>query len=244
MVTEKKKLKYRKFAFNAIGVIVCAIAIPLLLMNLVLIIKGNTKPTEVPSIFNLCPIIESSDLMTSDLTNIKNGDLLIFHTKNYESLNMGETDGAIVAIKSDTNTNVMVRRLISSEVNAEGVEVYTAISDNKDPETSVQITRDEIIGVFTMRLGGVGKFILFSQTTVGIVSVVIMPIVILLFIEVMLYIGDDKKEKEKKKRLQPEPEPVVAKQKTVYIPNYVFEDVVEYEVFLDENGNMVTKKVI
>ena len=72
-MSENKEKKQGKVG-NIIGVILCVILVPILLVNVIMIVKGLINPSKVPSIGGYSPLIVLTDSM---YPNIKSGDLII-----------------------------------------------------------------------------------------------------------------------------------------------------------------------
>ncbi len=220
---------------GVVGIVLCVVCIPLLVLNFVMIIKGFVRPNEVPSVFNFCPIIEGNDLMASSSTRIKEGDLLFFRKGNAD-YTLGE-DGTIVAIMTNNGT-VIVRRLIGSRTGADGKELYVADAENHEDYTRVEVSTDDIVGVYAGRMAGMGKLIMFSHRPLGTFLLVVLPL-LLLFIAEYFIIRQDRA-----KATVENPTAPVAVICNPYASDIEDEKIIaEYEAYIDEDGNQVVKRV-
>lgn len=75
MTKEKSSISHK--IFTVIGVVLCLILAPILIVNIILIIRSNTNKEDVPSVGGYFPMIVLTDSMYPD---IKSGDLIICHT--------------------------------------------------------------------------------------------------------------------------------------------------------------------
>ena len=71
MTKEKTSTSHK--IFSIIGIVLCIILIPILIINITLIIKSNIGKDEVPSVGGYFPMIVLTDSMNPD---IKSGDLI------------------------------------------------------------------------------------------------------------------------------------------------------------------------
>lgn len=227
-------MKKQHFNWNIlseiIGIVLCIICIPFIALNLTVFIKGLTSHGEVPTVFNLFEVIEANNLMAGDNSSIKQGDLLFFK-KGDTDYKVGEKDGTVVAIIAPDNT-VMVRRLISSFTAEDGTVTYVADSDNSQSFTKVEITADDIEGVYAGRIAGIGNVILFSHRPFGTFVIGVLPLVILF---IALYLNA---RKENAWNGVGTTEAVSANRR-----NGGEKVIAEYDVYIDECGKQVVKRV-
>ena len=83
MNEKKKRISFR----SILNVLLCAILIPIILINLVLILRGYMHPEELPGIFGIKPAVVLSGSMEP---TIKIGDLILVHSVDSASLKKGD----------------------------------------------------------------------------------------------------------------------------------------------------------
>ena len=60
---QKQRVTLRK-VLSVIGVILCLLILPILIINVVLIIESYVRPKEVPSLFGITPMVVVTDSMS------------------------------------------------------------------------------------------------------------------------------------------------------------------------------------
>ena len=93
----KEKASTRHKASTIVGVILCVILIPILVINITLIVKSYTNSDEVPKIGGYCPLIVLTGSMDP---KIKSGDLII--VKQIDGKNV-KVDDVIAFFDPDGN---------------------------------------------------------------------------------------------------------------------------------------------
>ena len=75
MIQDKKeKTSHSNKIFTIIGIVLCIILIPILIINVTLIVKSYTNKDEVPKIGGFCPLIVLTGSMEPEISS---GDLII-----------------------------------------------------------------------------------------------------------------------------------------------------------------------
>ena len=85
MVKEKTSTAHK--ILTIIGVVLCIILVPILLINLTLIAKSYINKDEVPSIGGKLPLIVLTDSMHPE---IESGDLIICNTAEAEDIKVND----------------------------------------------------------------------------------------------------------------------------------------------------------
>ena len=85
----KKKLmtNIAQKTLTILGIILCVILVPLLIINIILIIQGAVNPDEVPGIMGYKPMMVLTESMDP---KIKSGDLIIIKEIDPTSLKEGD----------------------------------------------------------------------------------------------------------------------------------------------------------
>ena len=84
---EKEKSSLGHKILTGIGIILCVILIPILVINCTLIIKSYTNKDQVPSISGIFPMIILTDSMYPEF---ESGDLIICNTAVPEEIKVGD----------------------------------------------------------------------------------------------------------------------------------------------------------
>ncbi len=155
-----------------IGAVLCVVFIPIILVNLILIIHTYTNPNEMPGVFGIKPAIVLSGSMEP---TIQVGDLIFLHKTDPATLQEGDVVCYLTADKAVTH------RIVSVTTGEDGGLRFVTQGDANNAADRLAVTADQIEGVWNGgRIGGLGNFILFMQTTTGMIIFIVCPL--LLFI--------------------------------------------------------------
>lgn len=181
-----------------VGSILCVILIPVLIINVTLIIKSYTNPDEVPSVGGTFPLIVLTDSMYPEF---ESGDLIICHTKDAEEIKSGE----IIAFfdPSSSGTAIVSHRVIDV-VNENGEVSFKTKGDANNAEDTALVPAEKLVGVYKLRLKGLGNVALFMQTTQGLVICVVCPILLFVIYDYLRRRHYEKANKEDTEKLKKE----------------------------------------
>lgn len=162
-----------------IGIILCVILIPILIINLTLIVKSYTNKDAVPSIGGTFPLIVLTDSM---YPAIESGDLIICHTIDAEDV---KVDDVISFFDPAGNgTSIVTHRVI--EIVEDGGEVsFRTRGDNNNTEDKSLVPADKLVGVYKSRIPNAGHVAMFMQSTTGLIVCVVLPIILLVGYDVI-----------------------------------------------------------
>jgi len=181
-MTDKKQK-----VLNIVGIALCVILIPILIMNCVLIVKGLVNEKEVPGLFGRTPLIVLTDSMDPV---IKKGDIIIAKDIATEDIK----EGMVISFfdPASKNSAVVTHRVMylvyDENGNLEGfktagdynVKKSGGNAENELGYDKVLVPAENVVGVYTdVRIGGAGHVALFMQRTEGLILCVIVPLVLL-----------------------------------------------------------------
>lgn len=132
------------------------------------------------SLFGRKAFIVLSDSMSK--TDFNAGDLVLVKEVDPSTLQVGD----IIAYTSQNSGNFgetvthKIRALTTNENGEPGFITYGTTTDTDD-ETVV--TYPFVLGKYTGRLAGVGKFFMFLKTTPGYIACILVPFLVLILIE-------------------------------------------------------------
>lgn len=170
-----KKKKITKLISIVFGILFALILIPLVVVNLVLIIKGTINTNEIPSIFNISPMIVQSDSM---YPVINKGDLIFI--EKTEISNAIESD--IIAFYED---EVVVTHRVNEIEIVLGEVVITTKGDNNSSVDVNNVTSDNFIGIYKYRVSMLGDFAMFLQKPYGLILFIALPTIAYILFEVL-----------------------------------------------------------
>ncbi len=171
--TEKKN----SFIFNlqtVIGIIMCVILTPILIINCTLLFKGYTNKDEVPSVGGIFPMIILTDSMSGVF---ESGDLII--CKNITPAEVQANDVITYFDPAGNGTSVVTHRVLEI-VTQDGELFFKTKGDANNTEDKDLMPAENLIGIYTgFHIPGAGNVAMFMQTTTGLVICVVLPIVLL-----------------------------------------------------------------
>lgn len=173
-----QKVDVRQRTLTIIGIVLCVILVPILIVNCTLIIKSFINKDEVPDFAGVVPLIVLSDSMYPD---IKKGDLIF--TKVVDANNLQEGDVISFYAAEDDYTTIWTHKII--EVIKEGDTVKYRTQGINNPTADGKLREvDKIIGKYSgTRFGGAGNVAMAMQKPGGLIVCVVVPI--------LLFVGYD-----------------------------------------------------
>lgn len=170
---EKEKTSVRHKIMTIVGTIFCIVLIPILVINLTLITKSYMHKGEVPSIGGVFPLIVLTDSMQPE---IKSGDLIICHTTSADEVQVNE----IISFfdPEGNGTSIVTHRVVEILQEEDGIFFRTR-GDNNNTDDQELVPEENLVGIYRMRIAGVGHVAMFMQSTTGLVVCVVFPILLL-----------------------------------------------------------------
>lgn len=171
-----------------LGVIVALIVVllPLLIINLTLIIKGSLNSDMPPDLFGTAPLAVTTDAMAGEEEGCFSDGALIFVKLLEEDEKESLKEGDVITFRSE---ELFVTYRITEVVRGEdgSVHSFRAIGD-KDAKEGVNVpltvSPENVIGVVTGSIAGLGGFAMFLQTPVGVLVFVGIPVVAYLIYDI------------------------------------------------------------
>ena len=171
---EKQKNSLGHNILTVIGVILCIILIPILVVNCILIVKSYTSE-EVPDVGGYLPLIVLTDSM---YPIIESGDLIICHTQEPEDIAVGDV---IAFFDPAGNGSSIVSHRVLEVIEENGEISWRTKGDNNNTEDRLPVPADKLVAVYEdIRIPGFGNVALFMQTTPGLIVCVVLPMLLLI----------------------------------------------------------------
>lgn len=181
-----KKAKVKNAVMIGVIVALIVVLLPLLVINLTLIIKGSINPDMPPDVFGTAPLAVTTNAMAGEEEGCFDDGALIF----VKLLNADEKEtlkeGDVITFRSE---ELFVTYRITEVVRGEdgSVHSFRAIGD-KDAKEGVNVpltvSPENVIGVVTGSVAGLGGFAMFLQTPVGVLVFVGIPVVAYLIYDI------------------------------------------------------------
>jgi signal peptidase len=161
-------------ALTIVGIVLCVILIPMLIINCTLIIKSFINKDEVPNIGGVLPLIVLTDSMADE---IMSGDIIICQQTDPETIAVGDD---IAFFDPAGNGSSIVTHRVIEIVEEDGQKYFRTKGINNNTEDRVLVPMDKLVGKYIdVRLPGAGHIALFMQSTPGLIVCVVVPIILL-----------------------------------------------------------------
>ena len=183
MMEKVKKILY---------IVLIIIMLPILFVSGVILANSYIHPDKVPSFFGWKPFIVLSGSME---TKIYAGDIAII--KETDNNNLKEND--IIAFKK--GETVITHRIVKIE-NKDGKKIFYTKGDNNNTIDNETVSIDEIEGVYVSKISGLGNVAMYLQTPTGMISCLSIPIALMIVMQIMTSINENRKIKEVKNKWQ------------------------------------------
>lgn len=187
---EKSKSPKRKFTEripSIIGILVCIILAPMLVMNLTIIIKSYLRPNEVPDFLGIKPFIVLSGSMEPEILT---GDVVIVKIKNPSELNVND----VIAFKE--GNSVVTHRIIEL-TESDGEPAFITQGDANNTADTKPIIYSQVEGIYLYKIDGLGNVAMFMQTPMGLLAFVGAPLLLFIIYDAIRRRHENKKEDEK-----------------------------------------------
>ncbi len=183
---------------TVIGITITVILIPILLLNMILIVKGTANSDKPPSVFGVTPLVVLSGSMDDGSYGaIAIGDLIL--VKDVDATNLKENE--VVAFMED---GYAVTHRIVAVHDDNGKVTYTTRGDANNTDDTMPLEPDNVIGQYFYRVPKVGNFILYLQTTTGMLLFVGLPILLFIAYDMIRRHMFTKSEQAKQEQLRKE----------------------------------------
>ena len=177
-----------------VGIALCVVFVPLLLINVTLIVKSYTSPDKVPDFLGYKPFIVLSGSMEP---SIMTGDMVFVKETDPDSLKVGD----VIAYKS--GSAVVTHRIV--EVKSENGETrYVTQGDANNAADQSLVKPADVEGIYQRRVAGAGNLAMFMQTTTGMILFVVCPLVLFVLWDVIRRQLESRKEVSRTKELEME----------------------------------------
>lgn len=163
-----------------VGWVLCALLVPILIVNCTLLIKSFVNKDEVPDFGGVLPLIVLTDSMYPD---IKSGDLIICKTIDPEDV---EVEDVISFYDPASTSSAVVTHKVVDKYIEDGKLYFKTRGINNNTDDSIPVPADKVIAIYKgFRIPGAGNLAIFMQSTTGLIVCVILPIVLIVGYDVL-----------------------------------------------------------
>lgn len=158
----------------AVMIVLSVILIPILIVNLTLIIKGNVNPDVPPDVFGIAPLAVTSGSMEGENPDSFSTGALIFVDILSEEEKAELSVGDIVTFRS--GESYVTHRIVTLNFGSGGELVSVVTRGDANNTNDGAIPLSNIVGKCVGSVGGLGSFSMFLQTPGGILVFVGIPV--------------------------------------------------------------------
>ncbi len=204
-VTKTKKVKRKEeetkpSLFRRIFTIVfLIIVIPVILFNVIMIIKGFTvQGADIPSFFGYSPVVVMSDSMATVYEDgvamskrekgpFNEGDLIFIAKIPFDDVKVGDVITYCTNVdskKDGENYQYVTHRVVELKVDDEGVSYLVTRGDANKDNDAFHTYESDFIGIYQNgKIGGAGNAVMWLQGAWGIYYIILIPIALYLLID-------------------------------------------------------------
>ena len=196
-----------------ITIVVCALLVPVLIINSIMIVKTITNPDKVPDIFGYAPMLITDDNMEPDITDgdiifakvvdpaeIEEGNIILFFDTNSHNQGKVLIQRVTVVVEEDG-------KLIGWQTEKLGTPVQG------DNNTTFTVPTKNLVGRWDGdRVPALAKAAVFIQSVPGMIICVVVPVTLLIGYELLRGRSETKKAKKNTAALMAELEALRALQ--------------------------------
>lgn len=168
-----------------VSILILIILLPILFVNGVILVNSFIHPDEIPSFFGWKPFIVLSGSME---TEIYSGDLAIVKEVDPEIIK--END--VIAFKDG---DIVTTHRVIDIIKENGITKYKTKGDNNNVEDNGYVLAEQVEGLFQFKVSKLGNLAMFTQTPIGMIVCLSIPIGLLILIQM----SDSKKNKKYQK---------------------------------------------
>ena len=161
--------------FTVVGIVLCVILIPIIIINCTLILKQFTDKDKVPSVGGIFPMIVLTDSMEGTFDS---GSLIICKTTDPADVEAGD----IICFydPAGSGTTTVTHRVARVETDEDGTLSFITKGDANNTEDSTPVPAENLVGVYQFHIAGLGSLAMFMQTTPGLILFIALPILLLI----------------------------------------------------------------
>ena len=176
---EKGKKNLGHIIATAIGIVLCAILLPVVILNMTLVVKSYVNKDEVPTVFGMAPMVVQSGSM---YPLIEVDDLIVTKKISTDNIVAGAKDaeipGTVVAYltKKDGRDIIITHRVIEIVAAEDGTRQFATQGDANNTPDDVLVREGQVVGEYFLRIKGAGRIAMFMKEPIGMVLFVGIPL--------------------------------------------------------------------
>lgn len=175
------KFTKKQIIIGVVMIVIALILLPILILNIILIAKGSNDSPYPPDIGGIAPMVVSTGSMTGTRQgSFPEGSLIFIHILSPDEVNSLETDDVITyyITNSDGSRSYITHRIVQVNKASDGtVDSFITRGDANSSDDVNPVSPENVVGEYSWHIAGIGAFIEFMQTPVGIIVVVGIPVI-------------------------------------------------------------------
>ena len=177
---EKESTSAGHKILTTIGIVLCIILIPILIINCTLIIKSYTNKDEVPSVGGIFPMIILTDSMAPEF---ESGDLIVCKRADAKDVKVGD----IICFydPAGNGTSTVTHRVTKITKDKDNTLAWETKGDANNTQDLRIVPSNNLVGIYQTHFAGIGNIAMFMQTTQGLVICVVCPIILLVAYDII-----------------------------------------------------------
>lgn len=148
---------------------------PILILNCTLIAKSYLNKDAVPDVGGYSPMVVLSDSM---FPYIEAGDLIICKQADPETVKVGDVISFFDPASS--GDSVVTHRVVEIQTQDDGTLAWITRGDANNADDSNPVPAKNLVGIYQKKISGLGNLVMYMQTTKGLITCVVIPIILLL----------------------------------------------------------------
>jgi len=177
---------------SILGIVLCALLLPIVVVNVTLVAKSFIFPDKVPSFMGVSPLIVMSGSMEP---TIALDDLIFVRQTPFAQLKAGEKDGDVIAFMPNPTT-IVTHRIISVSVGEDGGHIFITQGDNNNAPDDRPVYGNQVVGRYWFRIPAAGYYALFMKEPIGMVIFVGVPLALFVIYDAVRRMLYSKKNKQ------------------------------------------------
>lgn len=180
MEEKKEQPSVRHRVLTIVGIVLCVILIPIIIMNCTLIVKQWIHKDQVPTFGGVFPMIVLTDSMKGTFDS---GSLIFCKTVDAKDVQVGD----IICFydPAGNGTTTTTHRVTEVLNAADGSISWRTKGDNNNTGDTLPVPASSLVGKYSFHIAGVGNLALFMQTVPGLLIFVALPILLLIGYDVL-----------------------------------------------------------
>ncbi len=197
--------KRKSLTYRIISIALLIILIPVILVNLIMIIKTYARPDHLPDVFGIKPAI----VLSGSMSPLFETNALIF-VKEIDTDELTEGD-VICFLQGGTAITHRIEKIILLD----GEQCYITKGDANNTVDQLTVSSAQIEGRYIGRIAGIGKIVLFMLSTLGMFLFIAVTLIIYIVFDLISKNKESRKEKVRTSELEKELERLRAEQRIV-----------------------------